>query len=119
MLFAALELMSRGIRVCISTHSPHVLDMVWAMRVFIEKKASPDYVLKLFDVELTPENKELAKKTLTKSMKVYYFDREAKKVEDISRLDPSSSKAAEYTWGGLTDFSSRASNLVADVVADS
>ncbi len=116
-LFAALELMSRGYRVCISTHSPHVLDMVWALRIFIEKNASPDYLLRLFGVELTPENKELAAKVLSKSVKVYYFDREAKEVEDISDLNFDSNSRAENTWGGLVDFSSRASDLVAEAVA--
>lgn len=29
-----LELLQRGYRVCLSTHSTHVLDIVWALGVF-------------------------------------------------------------------------------------
>ena len=49
-LFMVLELLNRGYRICISTHSPHVLDLVWALRVFVEHKAPPEAVLKLFAV---------------------------------------------------------------------
>ena len=59
-LFLVLELLHRGYRVCMSTHSPHVLDLLWAMRVLIEKQAGPEWVLKLFDVGAQPKNREIA-----------------------------------------------------------
>ena len=117
-LFLVLELMQRGYRVCISTHSPHVLDMVWALQVFISEGAPPETLLKLFDVGASPKNKEIAADILGKKLKVYYFDREGSDVVDISQLDASSEQSAERTWGGMTEFSARASDVVADFIAN-
>lgn len=117
-LFMVLELMQRGYRVCISTHSPHVLDMVWALQVFISEGAPPESLLKLFDVGTSPKNKEIAANILKKKLKVYYFDREGSEVVDISQLDSSSEQSAERTWGGMTEFSARASDVVADFIAN-
>jgi hypothetical protein len=117
-LFLVLEMMSRGYRVCLSTHSPHVLDMVWAPRVFSEKHAPPDRLLELFGVSASPKNQKIAADILTKTLKVYYFDREANQAMDISRLDADSEVTAENTWGELTEFSARASDVVADFIAN-
>ena len=38
-LALVMNLRSRGYRVCLSTHSPHVLDIVWALRFFQENHA--------------------------------------------------------------------------------
>lgn len=40
-LFFILELLGRGYRVCLSTHSTHVLDLVWALQVFRRTNAPP------------------------------------------------------------------------------
>lgn len=117
-LFLVLELLHRGYRVCVSTHSPHVLDMMWALRVFIEGKAAPATLLKLFEVEPSQRNETIARDVLRKTLKVYYFDREGQVAVDISRLDPSSENPTESSWGGMTEFSSRASDVVADFVAN-
>lgn len=117
-LFLVLELMNRGYRVCLSTHSPHVLDMVWALRVFIERKGAPENVLKLFDVPANLKNTEIAKTALTKSLKVYCFNRDHQKTVDISGLNPDSDKPEEVNWGGLTEFTARASDVVADFIAN-
>lgn len=117
-LFLVLELLHLGYRVCISTHSPHVLDLLWALRVFIEKGAKPEWVLKLFDVETQAENMALAASILAKSIKVYYLDREESKAVEISRLDAESASPHETNWGGLTEFSARASDIVAEFVAN-
>jgi hypothetical protein len=49
-LLLVLELLSRGYRVCLSTHSPHVLDVVWAMRMLRENEADPVKLLEVFGV---------------------------------------------------------------------
>lgn len=116
-LFLVLELLHRGYRVCLSTHSPHVLDLLWALRVLIEKKAEPEWVLKLFDVGNLPKNKEITASVLTKVIKVHYLDREEPSAQDISRLDPDSESAHETNWGGLTEFSARTADVVADFIA--
>ncbi|MDE3196324.1 MAG: ATP-binding protein, partial [Acidobacteriota bacterium] len=47
-LFAILGLLSRGYRVCVSTHSTHVLDLVWALNVFRKTHAHPEALLRIF-----------------------------------------------------------------------
>lgn len=116
-LFTVLELLHRNYRVCISTHSPHVLDLVWALRVLIENKAPPEVVLKIFDVAPSPTSTAIAASTLQKNLKVYSFNRDGRPVTDISRLDPESTSQEEITWGGLTEFTSRTADVVADFIA--
>jgi hypothetical protein len=38
-LLLLLELLARGYRVCISAHSPHVLDVVWALKAILKHQA--------------------------------------------------------------------------------
>lgn len=116
-LFLVLELLHRGYRICLSTHSPQVLDLLWALRVLIERGASPDWVLKLFDVPRSPATAALAASILGKVLKVYSFNRDAQPVTDISRLDPDSARPDELTWGGLTEFSAHTADVVADFIA--
>lgn len=117
-LFLVLQLIRRGHRVCISTHSPHILDLVWALRVFIEQGAEPEHVLALFDVRKDSESRAIAESVLKSVIRVYSFDRQSGEVSDISRLDPDSPRPAEVTWGGLIEFSAHVSNVVADFIAN-
>jgi energy-coupling factor transporter ATP-binding protein EcfA2 len=117
-LFLVLELLQRGYRVCMSTHSPHVLDLLWALRVLAEKKAGPEWVLKLFDVGNQPKNKEIAANILRQEIRVHYMDREESESQEISRLDAESESPHELNWGGLTEFSARTADVVAHFVAN-
>lgn len=116
-LFLVLELLNRGYRICISTHSPHVLDLVWALRVLLEHKAPPEVVLELFALAKGPASTEMAASVLKKKIKVYHFSGDGKPVTDISRLDPDSDSPEEINWGGLTEFSARTADVVADFIA--
>lgn len=116
-LFMVMELLNRGYRICISTHSPHVLDLLWALRVFIENDAPPEVVLDLFAVAQSPASLQIAASVLKKKLKVYSFNRDGRPVADISRLDPDSSSPEEISWGGLTEFSARTADVVADFIA--
>lgn len=114
-LLLVMELLSRGYKVCLSTHSPHVLDVVWALRILSERGGTPQDVLELFELPATPPTKALAEAVLAKTMNVHYFQRNGT-VRDISSLDPGSVDAAESGWGGLTEFSGRVASVVASVV---
>lgn len=116
-LFLVMELLNRGYRICISTHSPHVLDLVWALRVLIENDAPPEVVLDLFAVTHSHASVQMATAVLKKKIKVYSFNRDGQPVADISRLDPDSSSPEEISWGGLTEFSARTADVVADFIA--
>lgn len=117
-LFLVLELLHRGYRVCMSTHSPHVLDLLWAIRVLIEKKAGPEWLLKLFEIANQPRNKEIAASILKQEIRVHYLDREEPESKDISRLDPEADSPHETNWGGLIEFSARTADVVAEFVAN-
>jgi hypothetical protein len=113
------ELMARRYRVCISTHSPQVLDAVWALRRLKDHGASPPDLLRVFDAPQTPPMLQLAERAMKRQVKVFYFDRSSGTTRDISNLDSSAEEAGESGWGGLTEFSGRASTAVARAVANS
>lgn len=116
-LLILLELMTRGYKVCLSTHSPQVLELVWALGALRRAKAAPDALLDLFGAKHTGPLREMAKAALGKAAKVYYFD-PAGPVKDITQLDPASDEAQVASWGGLLDFSSRANDAVAKATAN-
>jgi AAA domain, putative AbiEii toxin, Type IV TA system len=117
-MLMVFELVSRGYRVCISTHSPQVLDAVWALKNLREHRAAASALLKVFDVAETPGMLHLAQGVMKKTAKVYYFDRKSGTTRDISDLDPDKEESGESGWGGLSEFSGRASAEVAYAVAN-
>lgn len=119
-MLLVLDLLQRGYRVYLSTHSPHVLDVIWALHRFRESQAGEKFVRSLFYLPSTAEARRLAEAALdtSKELKVYYFQRETGEVRDISKLDPASENPAESGWGGLTEFSGHVGNLIAQAVAN-
>jgi predicted ATPase len=114
-ILTLLELIDRGYKLLVSTHSPVFLE---ALRViqFLKKNADdPQYLNQLFDMSASRKITILFKNILdAKKFKIYYFDRTDDGVitRDISSLDPFSEDAGVADWGGLTSFSSRASEVV-------
>jgi hypothetical protein len=104
-LLLALELLRRGYRVVVSTHSPVVLEMVWALQQFRKLRADESSVRRLFNLKSTPFAKELAAAALVKEYRVCFFDRNGTS-RDISNLDPSAEQTEESEWGGLVGFAS-------------
>lgn len=117
-MLMVLELVARGYRVCLSTHSPQVLDAIWALRHLRENQAPPEALLNIFDAPKTQSMMKLAAKIMQKSARVYYFDRERGTTKDISSLDVSAEEEGEAGWGGLAEFSGRANEAVARAVAN-
>ncbi|MCX7044911.1 MAG: AAA family ATPase [Candidatus Sumerlaeota bacterium] len=113
------ELAARGYRVCVSTHSPQVLDAIWALKHLKTNMANPKALLDIFEVPANLPMTNLAKKIMKKSVRVYYFDRKSGSTKDISNLDAASEEAGESGWGGLSEFSGRANEAVARAVANS
>ena len=109
-----MELRLRGYRVCLSTHSPHVLDVVWALRFFQGHGGTSGDVRKLLGLRSTNKTRRLADRALESEFRTYYFGRDGA-VHDISGLDPGSEDDAEGGWGGLTEFSGRVGDVVAEV----
>jgi hypothetical protein len=117
MFIIVLELLWRGYKVCLSTHSPQVLDLVWAFRNLRAHNADPRKILDVLELKHTPSTIKLAQAALTSSARVYYFDPQSRRTRDISLLDPASSEIAEAGWGGLTELSGRIADIVADAAA--
>lgn len=116
-LLMVLELLRRGYRVCLSTHSPQILEMAWALQNLRQAKASPEAVLNVFGVKPNQAMRALGEAALKKSVAVHFFDRSTGLTHDISRLDPSAEEPFEADWGGLTEFTERANREVALAMA--
>ena len=115
-LLVVLELMRRGYRVYLSTHSPHVLDLVWALGLFRKHKAESRDVRRIFEVKASPFIDEIARTALGKTYRTYYFPARDRAL-DISSLDPGDEEDAVRGWGGLTSFTANTGDVVADVVS--
>ena len=113
-LSLVLELLARGYKVCLSTHSPHVLDVVWALQFLKSHGGQVSDLLALFHLKSTPGTKKMAEAALAKTYKVHFFGRDGH-VKDISQLDPGAADSAEAGWGGLSEFSGRVADVVAKV----
>jgi len=111
-----LELLRRGYRVCLSTHSPHVLDVVWALQTLKSHGGTDKDVLRLLGMPSNPAMKAIAASALEKTISVQYFKPGVGAV-DISPLDPGSERADVAGWGGLAGFSASIGDVVAEVVA--
>lgn len=111
-LLLVLELLMRGYRVCLSTHSPQVLDAVWALKHLKANGAKANVILDIFDAKHTQSMRRLADAVIAKELKVFYFDRESGRTSDISELDPTAEEEGKSGWGGLSEFSGRANRAV-------
>lgn len=118
-LLLVLDLLWRGYRVVVSTHSPHVLTAVWMLQRLKEHGARPGLLCDAFDVEASSAMSKVAAAALTKTYRVYCleFGREGTVTSsDISTLDPESNSSVESGWGGLTAFSSKFGDAVRQAV---
>jgi energy-coupling factor transporter ATP-binding protein EcfA2 len=123
-MLTVLELLRREYRVVLSTHSPHVLDVLWGLRIIKHYGAAPDKVIDMFGLKRhSPEMRKIASAAIKKEYRVFYFDRSSLPsghvVRDISALDPGAENPKEASWGGLTEFSGRVGAVVAEIVSSS
>ncbi|MCK5055317.1 MAG: AAA family ATPase [Candidatus Aminicenantes bacterium] len=127
-MLAVMELISRGYRVVISTHSLHVVEIIWAIdriknsTIALNNKIKT-FVKRLFNIEnLRGDVKKMAERCLDKKYKVFYFDPEQDTgltiSRDITSLDPSAEDVGISGWGGLSEFSSNIVDVVAGLQRD-
>ena len=117
-LLQTMDLMSRGYKVIISTHSPVLLEFAWAFRYLQTSHATYKSLVDLFEIKhIPPSLREMLSEVLAKTIKTYFFDREENrvKIKNISSLDAGSEDEAVSGWGGLSSFSTRATDLVLKV----
>ena len=120
-----LELLSRNYRVCLSTHSPQILELIWIIRhLQKEGDGNCEDLFHLFGLtKKTQSLNAIFQRVLDKDYKIYYFDASTndkkenikRRVSDISDLDLSMEKDEGATWGGMLEFSERANRIVARI----
>lgn len=122
LLLIFLELLRRGYKVIISTHSAQILELVWAIRFIAKSKTAPARLRQLLDLKSNVFSKDLTETVLDgKTFKTYYFSRQDKtvNVKDISTLDAEDPDEAVSDWGGLTLFSTKSADVVTEAVWES
>jgi ABC-type transport system involved in cytochrome c biogenesis ATPase subunit len=119
-MLLVLDLLWRGYRVVISTHSPLVLTVVWMLRRLQESEARWQLVCDGFGVQNRGSMKKVAEAALEADLRCYLlsFSAAGSKVhsKDISSLDPGAEDDDVAGWGGLTGFSSNFSEAVRQAV---
>lgn len=119
-LLLTLDLLWRGYRVVISTHSPHLLTGVWMLQRLKVHQAKWQWVCQGLGAA-RDGMKDVAENALTKDYKVFFMDLDKKSkavARDISGLNPDSENDYEADWGGLTGFSSRFGEAVRKAVIE-
>lgn len=113
-LLLTLDLLWRGYRVVLSTHSPHVLTAIWMLKRLQKHQARWQLVCQAFGVRESQSLRKVAEAALKKSYHAHLFEFREGKVnsKDISNLDPEADDEGESGWGGLTGFSSRFGDAV-------
>ncbi len=114
-LLLVLDLLWRGYRVVLSTHSPHVLTAVWMLQRLRTLGADWRLLCKAFGLAGSGSLRPVAEAALRKDYRVHLFafEKDGKvRSTEISGLDPDSKQLGEAEWGGLTGYSSRFGDAV-------
>lgn len=113
-----IELMKSGYKVIISTHSSLFLDFAWTIRELsnLNEPVFRNALCKLFNLSLESRIKSIFNGLSEKRINSYYFDpsNSGVNVVNISSLNVMSENPIISEWGGLSSFSSRASEIVSE-----
>lgn len=118
-----MELLHRGYKVVVATHSPVVLDIVWALQELKsvgKETIALDALKSIFRIQrLSPPIKALLQTALSKRYRTYFFSRgvEGVTIRDISSLDPAAENEAISGWGGLSGYSGDIADKVGEALA--
>lgn len=118
-----IEFMHAGYKVVVSTHSTVLLEFVWAYNYLknIPENKRVGALCEVFGIQSSKKNNlNFLNDIYGKDIKTYYFSRDSSgKVgaKDISSLDVYSDDVAMNEWGGLTQFSSKANEVVSKYMA--
>jgi energy-coupling factor transporter ATP-binding protein EcfA2 len=115
-----IDLISRNFKVIVSTHSPVLLEFVWAYNLLKNSQVTEEAFFELFDIPENEGTKGLFDGLLSKKINTYYFDRKNEKViaKDISSLDAGSEDEAMSGWGGISSFAGKAADVVSKYFRD-
>ena len=118
LLTVLLELLRLGYKVIVSTHSSQVLELVWSIQYLVKADAKPTQLLKVLDLKSNYFSKPLAETAYKKTFKTYYFSQQetSVNVKDISTLDAEDPDKDISDFGGLTEFSTKVSEVVCEAM---
>ncbi len=113
-----LDLLWRGYRVILSTHSPEMLTAVWMLQQLKRNKAKWQLVLQGLGLKATQSLQDVAQAALRATYRVHnlFFDNGRVRSQDISTLDVASDDDRTATWGDLIAFTSTYGETVAKAV---
>ncbi len=109
-----IELINNGYKIIISTHSTVFLDFVWFVSKFND--ASKEEFDKYVSQALSFNIKDFNFYAKRSNIKTYFFKDGVSK--DISTLDAMSDDNDIADWGGITDFSTKISDILSDYKAN-
>lgn len=117
-----IEFLQMGYKVIVSTHSPVLLEFVWAYNLLknVPEPARTHALYELFGVARSQKTKNFFNGFFNKTIKTYYFSRREGGVTsmDISSLDAYNENADIAEWGGLSQFSTKSSEVVSKYMAE-
>ena len=122
LLLIFLELLRRGYKVIVSTHSSQILELIWAIQLIAKSQNAASRLRDFLDLKPKAFTYDLTDTVVhKKTFKTYYFSRQDSIVEvkDISKLDPEDPDKSVSDWGGLTLFSTKAADIVTEAVWES
>ena len=122
LLLIFLELLRRGYKVIVSTHSAQILELIWAIRFIAKSNSAPTRLRQLLNLNANAYSYDLTETILNgKTFRTYYFSRQDSvvSVKDISTLDAEDPDEAVSDWGGLTLFSTKSADIVTRAVSES
>lgn len=118
-MLLCLDLLWRGYRVVLSTHSPLVLTVMWTLGRLRETNAKWQRLCEAFGLASGAHSslKKVAeavlnKKSITKTHLLAFDEGGKVRSKDISTLDPGAEDDDVSGWGGLAGFSSRFGDAV-------
>jgi AAA15 family ATPase/GTPase len=119
-ILQVIDLISKDYKVIVSTHSPVLLEFVWAYNLLKKSQVKEEAFFELFDIPENAGTKGLFDGLLSKKINTYYFDRKNEKViaKDISSLDAGSDDEAMSGWGGVSSFAGKAADVVSKYFSD-
>ncbi len=119
-----LELLRRGYKVLISTHSSQILELIWFIQEIKSLKTrNQKEKIKAFRSLFQIKSSHLDKvweSSLKKSYKIFYFypNNETEiQIQDISNLSSDLDVSNLEPWGGLLSFPDRVNSTIADMIA--
>ena len=120
-ILQVLELMKRGYKVIVSTHSSVFLEFAWAFNLLKKnaKSRSASALYEMFELKKRNTIFENPEEIFGKSVNTVYFERKAdSKVHtlDISSLNAYDEDVNVSEWGGLSQFAGRTSEVVAKYI---